>query len=103
MEVHRLRLLRRISGAKREEVGGGRIKLHKEEPHKLDSSRDIIRVITRRRISWTSHEARMGEMTTVNEICKGKPEGKRPLGKPKRRWEDNIKICLKEIGRDDAD
>jgi hypothetical protein len=98
-EEHRLRVfenrvLRKIFGPKREEDGSWR-KLHNDELHDLYSSPNIVRVIKSRRMRWAGHVARMG-------ILVGRPEGKRPLGRPRRRWEDNIMIDLGETGIDGA-
>jgi hypothetical protein len=90
-------MLRRISGPKRDEVMGDWRKLHNEELHNLYSSPNIIRMIKSRRMSWAGHVARMGETRNAHM---GKPEGKRPLGRPRRRWVDNIKMVLREIGWD---
>jgi hypothetical protein len=94
-EEHRLRVfenrvLRRISGPLRDEVTGGWRKLHNEEMHGLYSSLSIIRVIKARRMRWAGHVARMGDVRGAYNILVGKPEGRRPLGRPRRRWEDNI-------------
>jgi transcription termination factor 2 len=75
-------------------------KLHNEELHNLYSSPNIIRMIKSRRMRWAGHVARMGETRNAYRIFVGKPEGKRPLGRPRRRWVDNIKIDLREIGWD---
>ena len=72
-------------------------KLHNEELNYLYSSLNIFRVIKSRRIGWAGHVARMGERRGVYRILVGKPEGKRPLGRPSRRWEDNIKMDLQEV------
>jgi PAS domain-containing protein len=77
------RVLRRIFGRKRDEVIGGRRKLHYEELHNLYSSRSIIRVIKSRRMRWAGHAARMGERRNAYRILVGKPEGKRTTGKTK--------------------
>jgi hypothetical protein len=87
-------VLRRIFGPKRDEVTGDWRKLHNEELHNLYSSPNIIRMIKSRRMKWTGHLARMGETRNAYRILLGKPEGKRPLGRPRRRWVDNIKIDL---------
>jgi hypothetical protein len=92
------RVLRRIFGHKREEVVGGWRRLHKEELHNLYDSPNIIRVIKSRRMRWVGHIARMREMGNGYNILVGKLEGKRPLGGPMRRWEDNIRMDLREIG-----
>jgi hypothetical protein len=65
-------------------------------------NKDIVRVIKSRRMRWAGHVARMGEGRAVYRVLVGRPEGKRPLGRPRRRWEDNIKIDLREIGIDGA-
>jgi hypothetical protein len=90
--------LRRIFGAKRDEVTGEWRKLHSEELHILYSSPNIIRQIKSRRIRWAGHVARMGEGRNVYKVFIGKPEGKRPLGRPRHRWEDGIRMDLREIG-----
>jgi hypothetical protein len=98
-EGHKLRVfenkvLRRIFGPKRDGVTGGWRKLHNEEIHNLYSSPSIIRIIRSRRMRWAGHVARMGEWRNVYRLLVGKPEGKRPLGRPRRRWMDNIKMDL---------
>jgi hypothetical protein len=92
------RVLRRIFGPKRDGVTGGWRKLHTEELHNLYSSPSTIRIIKSRRMRWAEHVARMGEKRNVYRLLVGKPEGKRPLGRPRRRWIDNIKMELSEIG-----
>jgi hypothetical protein len=94
-------VLRRIFGPKREEDGSCR-KLHNDELHSLYSSPNIVRVIRSRRVRWAGHVARMGERRDVCRALVGRPEGKRPLGRPRRRWEDNIKMDLTEIVIDGA-
>jgi hypothetical protein len=74
--------------------------LHNDELHSLSSSQNIVRVIKSRRMKWAGHVARMGEGKGVYRILVGRPGGKRPLGKPRRRWEDNIKMDIREIGID---
>jgi hypothetical protein len=105
-EEHRLRVfengvLRRIFGPKREEDGSWR-KLHNDELHSLYSSSNTVRVIKSRRMSWAGHVARMGEGRGVYRVLVGRPEGKRPLGRTRRRWEGNIKMDLREIRIDRA-
>jgi hypothetical protein len=105
-EEHRLRVfenkvLRRIFGPKREEDESWR-KLRNNELHSLYSSPNIVRVIKSRRMRWAGHVARMGEGRVVYRVVVGMPEGKRPLGRPRRRWEDNIKMGLREIRIDGA-
>jgi hypothetical protein len=92
------RVLRRIFGPKRDEVTGEWIKLHNEELHNLYSSPNIMWVIKPRRMIWARHVAWMGEVRGVYRVVVGKPVGKRPLGRPRRRWEDNIRMDLQEVG-----
>jgi hypothetical protein len=74
------------------------LKLHNEELHNLYSSPDIIRQVKSRRMRWAGHVARMGEERNMYKVLVGKPEGKRPLGRPRRRWEDGMRMDLREIG-----
>jgi hypothetical protein len=97
------RVLRRIFGPKRDEMTREWRKLHNEELHDLYSSPSIIRIIKSRRIRLAGHEARMGEKRIAYGLLVGKPEGKRPLGRPRRRWVDNIRIDLGEVGLGDVD
>jgi hypothetical protein len=92
------RVLRRIFGPKRDEVTGEWRKLHNEELHNLYSTPDIIRQVKARRMRWAGHVAHMREERKVYKVLVGKPEGKRPLGRPRRRWEDGIRMGLREIG-----
>ena len=92
------RVLRRIFGPKRDGVTGEWRKLHNEELNDLYCSPNIVRVVKSRRMRWAGHVARMEEGRVVHRVLVGKPEGKRPLGRPRRRWEDNIKMDL-EVGR----
>jgi hypothetical protein len=103
MRVFENGVLKRIFGPKRDDVTGGWRKLHNEELHGLYSSPSIIMVIKGRRIRWAEHVARMGEVRGAYNILVGKPEGRRPLGRPRRTWEDNIKMDLREIGIGDVD
>jgi hypothetical protein len=98
-EEHRLRVfenrvLRRIFGPKRDEVTGEWRKLHNEELKNLYSSPDIIRQVKSRRMRWAGHVARMGEERILYKVLVGKPEGKNPLGRPRRRWEDGIRMDI---------
>jgi hypothetical protein len=77
-------------------------KLHNDELHNLYSSPNIVRVIKSRRMRWAGHVARRGEGRAVYRVLVERPEGKRPLGRPRRRWEDNIKLGLREMGIDEA-
>jgi hypothetical protein len=103
-EEHRLKVsesrgLRKIFGPKREENGSWR-KLHNDELHSLYSSPNIVRVIISRRMRWVGHVACMGEGRGVYRVLVERHEGKRPLGRPRLRWEDNIKMDVREIGID---
>jgi hypothetical protein len=104
-EEHRLRVsvnrVLRIFGPKREEDGSWR-KLHNDELHSLYFSTNIVRVIKSRRMRWAGHVARMGEGTDIYRVLVRRAEGEGPLGRPRRRWEDNIKMDLRETGIDGA-
>jgi hypothetical protein len=105
-EEHRLRVfensvLRSIFGPKREEDRSWR-KLHNDELHSLYSSLNIVRVIKSGRMRWAEHVAHMGEGRGVYRVLVGRSKGKRPLGRPKCRWEGNIKLDLREIGINEA-
>jgi hypothetical protein len=91
------RVLRIIFRRKRDEIVGGRRKIHNEERHNLYSSPNVIRMIRLYRMTWSGHVARMEEKTNAYRVLVGKPEGKRPLGRPMRRWENNIRMDLGEI------
>ena len=93
------RVLRRIFRPKRDGVTGEWRKLHNEELNSLYSSPDIVRVIKSRKMRLATHVARMEEGRGVHMVLVGKPEEKRPLGRQRRRWEDNIKMDLQETGR----
>ena len=102
-EERRLRVfenmvLRRVFGSKRDEVTEEWRKLHNEELRDLYSLPNIVRVVKSRRMRWAGHVARMVEGRVVHRVLVGKPEGKRPLGRPKRRWKDNIKMDIQEVG-----
>jgi hypothetical protein len=102
-EEHRLRVfenrvLRREFGHKRDEVTGEWRKLHNEELNDLYCSPNIVRVVKPRRMKWAGHVASMAEGRGVHRVLVGKPEGKKPLGRPRHRWEDNIKIDFQEVG-----
>jgi hypothetical protein len=88
---------------KRDEVTGEWRKLRNEELRDLYSSPSIIRIIKSRRMRWAGHIARIGEKKNEYRLLVGKPEGKRPLGRPRRRWMDNIRMDLGEVGRGDVD
>ena len=92
------RVLRRVIGPKRDKVTGEWRKLHNEEISDLYSLPNIVRVVKSRRMRWAGHVARMGEGRGVHRVLVGKPEGKRPMGRPRRRCEDNIKMDLQEVG-----
>jgi hypothetical protein len=92
------RVLRRIFGPKRDEVTGEWRRLHNKELYALYSSPNIIRVIKSRRLRLTGHVARMGDRRGAYRALVGKPEGRRPLERPRHRWEDNIKMDLREVG-----
>jgi hypothetical protein len=107
-EEHRLRVLenkvlRRIFGPKWDEVKGGWRKLHNEELRDLYSAPSIIRMIKSRRMRWAGHVARMGEKRNAYGLLVGKPEGRRPLGRPRRRWVYNIRKDNVEVGWGDVD
>ena len=102
LRVFKNRILRRIFGPKREENGEWR-RLHNEELHSLYRSPNIVRVIKSRTLRWTVHVARKEEGRSAFKISTGKPTGKRHLGRPRGRWEDNIRIDLVEIGINSGD
>ena len=91
-------VLRRIFGPRSDEVTGERRRWHNEELNDLYSSPNIVRAIKSRRMRWAGHVARMGEEKRVYRVLVGKPEGRRPLGLPRRRWVDNIRMDLQEVG-----
>jgi hypothetical protein len=93
----------RIFGPNRDDVTGCWRKLPIEELHNLYSLTNVIRIIKSKRMRWAGHVARMGEKRNAYRILVRKPEGKRPLERPRRRWMDNVKIDLTEIGWDGLD
>jgi len=97
------RVLRGIFGPTRDEMTGEWRKLHNEELNDLYCSPNFIRVIKSRKIRWAKHVARMGERMGVYRVLVVKHEGKRPLGRPRCRWEVNIKMDLQEVGYGDMD
>ena len=97
LRVFENRVLRRIFGPKSDEVTGEWRKLHNEELNDLYSSPNIFRVIKSRRMRWAGHVARVRERRSVYRFLLGEPVGKRPLGRPRRRWEGNIKMDLQEV------
>ena len=92
------RVPRRVFGPKRDEVKGEWRKLHNEELSDLYSLPNIVRVVKSRRMRWAGHMAHMGEGRGVHRVLVGKPEEKKPLGRPRRGWEDNIEMDLQEVG-----
>ena len=91
-------VLRRIFGPRWDEVTGEWRRLHNEELNDLYCSPNIVRVIKSRRMRWAGHVVHMGGERVVDRVLVGKPEGKRPLERPRRRWEDNIRMDLQEVG-----
>jgi hypothetical protein len=107
-EEHRLgvfenRVLRRIFGPKGGKVTGEWRKLHNEELRDLYSSPSIIRILKARRMRWAGHVARLGEKRNAYRLLVGKPEGRGPLARPRRRWLHNIRMDLVEVGWGDVD
>jgi hypothetical protein len=98
LRVFENRVFRRVFGPKRVEVTGEWRKLHNEELNDLYTLPNIVRVVKSRRLRWAGHVARMGKDKGVHRVLMGKPELKRPLGRPRRRWEDNIKMDLLDVG-----
>jgi hypothetical protein len=106
-EEHRPRVfenkvLRRLVGPKKDEVTGEWRKLHNEELHDLYSSPSIIRIIKAKRMKWVGHVERMGKKRNAYRLLAGKPEGRRPHGRPIRRCFDNIRMDLVEVGWGDV-
>ena len=107
-EEHRLRVfenkvLRKIFGAKKDDITGEWRKLHNAQLHVLYSSPNIIRDLKSILLRWAGHVARMEQSRNAYRVLVGKPEGERPLGRPRRRWEDNIKMDLREVVCDPRD
>jgi hypothetical protein len=107
-EEHRLRVFenwvqRRKFGPKRDEIMGNWRKLLNKELHNSYSSTNIMRRIKSRRMRWTGHVVRMGKKRNSYRVMVGKPERKGPLGRPRHRWEDSIKMDLRDIGRGGMD
>jgi len=90
--------LRRIFGPRRDEVTGEWRRLHNEELNDLYCSNNIVLMIKSRRMRWAGHVGRMGEDRGVYRVLVGKPEGRRPMGRPRRRWVDNIRMDVQEVG-----
>jgi hypothetical protein len=99
LRIFENRVLGKIFGPKWEEYRSWR-KLHNGELHGLYSSRNVVRVIKSRRMRWVGHAACMGEGRGVYRVLVGEPQGRRPLGRPRHRWEDNVKLDVREIGID---
>ena len=103
LRVFENKVFRKIFGAKRGEITGEWRKLYIAELHALYSSPNIIRNLKSRRLRWAGHVARMEQFRNTYRVLVGKPESKRPLGRSRRRWEDNIKMNLREVGCDPRD
>jgi hypothetical protein len=101
--VFESRVLRRVFGPKRDEETGGWRGLHSGELHNLCSSPSVVRVIKSRRMRWAGHLARVWEGRIACGILAGRPEGGRPLGRPRRGWVYNVKMDYREIGWDSRD
>ena len=98
LRVFENRVLRKIFGPRRDVATGEWRRLHNKELNDLYSTPNIVRVIKLRRMRWAGHVARMGEERGVYRVLVGKPEGTPPLGRPRRRWVDNIRMDLQEVG-----
>jgi hypothetical protein len=99
LRVFENRVSKRIFGPKREEDGSWR-KLHNDELHNLYSSLNIVRAIKSRRMRWAGHVTSIAEGRGAYRVLVGRPEGKRPLGRPRRKWDDNIKVDIRKMGID---
>ena len=97
LRVFQNKVLRRIFGPRRDEVTGEWRRLHNEELNDLYSSPNIVRVIKWRRMRWAGYVARMGEEREVYRVLVGKQEGRRPMGRSRRRWVNNIRMDLQEM------
>jgi len=98
LRVFEIVVLRRIFGPRRDEVTGKWRRLHNKELNDLYSSPNIVQVIKSRRMRWAGHVAHMGAERGVYRVLVGKLKGKKPLGRPRRRWTDNIRTDLQEVG-----
>jgi len=98
LRVFENRVLRKMFGPRRDEVPGDWRRLHNDELNDLYSTPNIVRVIKSRRMRWAGHVARIGEERGMYRVLVRKPEGRRPLGRPRRRWADNIRMDLQEVG-----
>jgi hypothetical protein len=98
LRVFKNRVQRKIFGPKRDKVTGDWRRLHSEKLYDLYSSSNIIWVIKSRTVRWVGHVACMGDRRYTYRVFEGKPEGKRPLGRPRLRWGDNIKMELLDVG-----
>ena len=97
LRVFENRMLRRIFGPKRNDITGKWRKLHNEALNDLYSSPNIVWMLKSRRMRWTGHVAGMWEWRSVYRVLVGKPRGKKPLGRPRHKWEDIIKVDLEEV------
>ena len=100
LRVFENKVLREVFGAKKDEITGDLRKLHNAELHAFYSSPNKIRSLKSRRLRLTGHAARMQQFRNAYRVSVGNPEGKKPLVRARGRWEDNIKIDLREVGRD---
>ena len=103
LRVFQNKVLRKIFGGKKDRITGEWRKLHNAELHALGSSSNSIRNLKSRQLRWAGHVARMEQYRKTYRVLVGKPERKKPLGRPRRRWEDNIKMNLREVGCDPGD